>query len=153
MAHLHGEYECRIDEKGRIIIPAGLKKQISPKAQDRFMVKRGFEGCLNIFPMDEWEVEVETVDKLNLFEKEKRKFMRNFMKGATEVTSDGSNRILIPKLLLEHAQIDKDVVLSAFSNRIEVWAKEVYDSQSDLSEEDLANLADRVLGDRSKTQD
>ena len=152
MTNLHGEFECRIDEKGRIIIPAGLMKQISPKAQDKFMINRGFEGCLNLFPMNEWETESEKVNQLNQYIIENRVFIRNFNKGATEVTLDGSTRILIPKLLLDHAHVEKDVILTAFSNRIEVWAKQEYDKHVDLTEEEYAKLGEKVMGDPPKTQ-
>jgi MraZ protein len=152
MTNLHGEFECRIDEKGRIILPIGLKKQIPPKAQDKFMMNRGFEGCLNLFPLNEWETESEKVNQLNHYNIENRLFIRNFNRGATEVSLDGSNRILIPKLLLDHAHIEKDVILTAYSNRIEVWAKEEYDKRVDLTEEEYAKLGEKVMGDPPKTE-
>ncbi|MGE5425213.1 MAG: division/cell wall cluster transcriptional repressor MraZ [Syntrophothermus sp.] len=151
MTSLHGEFECRIDDKGRIILPMGLKKQISPEAQDHFMVNRGFEGCLNLFPMNEWKTESERVNHLNLYNQENRVFLRNFYRGATELALDGSNRILLPKSLLEYAKIDKDVILTAFSNRIEIWSKEEYERHLDISAEDYARLAEKVMGDPPKT--
>ena len=152
MTNLHGEFECRIDEKGRIIVPIGLKKQIPPKAQDKFMINRGFEGCLNIFPMNEWKTESEKVNQLNHYNIENRLFIRNFNKGAAEVALDGSNRILIPRLLLDHAHIEKDVILTAYSNRIEVWAKEEYEKHVDLTEAEYAKLGEKVMGDPTKTE-
>jgi len=153
MTNIYGEYECRIDEKGRIILPIALKRQIPPKAQDRFMINRGFEGCLNLWPFNEWEKEIEKINNLNQYVKKKRMFLRNFNKGATIVEMDGSNRILIPKLLLDHASIVKDVVLSAYSNKIEIWAKEEYDKHVDLNEEEYSDLAEEVMGDQQKPMD
>jgi MraZ protein len=152
MTNLHGEFECRIDEKGRIILPIALKKQIPPKAQDRFMINRGFEGCLNLWPMNEWEEESEKINNLNQYNIDKRLFIRNFHRGATEVALDGSSRILIPRLLLDRAHIVKDVILTAYSNKVEIWAKEEYERRVDLNEEEYAKLAEKVMGDPPKTQ-
>ena len=116
------------------------------------MISRGFEGCLNIFPMNEWEIESEKVNQLNLYNPDNRRFIRNFRKGATIAVLDGSNRILIPKLLLDHAHIEKDVILTAYSNRIEVWAKEEYEKHVDLTEEEYSKLGEKVMGDPLKTQ-
>lgn len=151
MTSFHGEFECRIDEKGRIILPMGLKKQIPTEALDRFMVNRGFEGCLSLFPMHEWESESKKVNLLNQYNQENRVFVRNFYRGATELVLDGSNRILIPRSLLEYARIDKDVILTAFSNRIEIWSKEAYEKHLDISADDYAKLAEKVMGDPPKT--
>jgi MraZ protein len=152
MAFIEGEYDCRIDEKGRIIIPMVLLRQVSKKAQGKFMLKKGFEGCLNIFPMNEWKVEREKVNQTNLFMQEDREFMRVFMSGATLVEIDSANRILIAKKLLEYAGIDKDVVLTAFSNRIEVWAKDAYDKQVNITKEEFSAKAQRVMGGLQQTK-
>ena len=152
MTKLRGEFECRIDEKGRIIIPVALKKQIPLEANERFMINRGFEGCLNLFPLNEWEAESDKVNQLNFYNTENRLFIRNFNRGATEVALDGSNRILIPKTLLDPAHIVKDVILSANSNRIEIWAKEEYEKHVNLPDGDFSALGEKVLGDPPKTQ-
>jgi len=153
MTILHGEYECRIDEKGRIILPAGLKKQIPPEAQEKFVINRGFEHCLTMYPMNEWKEVSQDVNKLNLFIKDHRNFARNFNRGATELQLDASNRVLIPKTLLEYARIQKDLILSAFSNRIEVWAKEEYEQNLQVSAEDYSDLAEKVMGNLQKPEE
>ena len=150
MTKLRGEYECRVDEKGRIIIPMLLKKQIPPEAKERFMINRGFEGCLNLFPMNEWEIESDKINQLNFYNKDNRLFIRNFNRGATEVSLDASNRILLPKLLMEHAGIKKDVILTAIANKVEIWSKEEYNKKVDLSEEEYGELGEKVLGDPPK---
>jgi MraZ protein len=153
MTILHGEYECRIDDKGRIILPAGLKKQIPPEAQEKFVINRGFENCLTMYPMNEWIEVSRDVNQLNLFVKDHRIFARNFNRGATELQLDASNRVLIPKTLLEYARIQKDLILSAFSNRIEVWAKEEYEQHLKMSDEEYANLAEKVMGKLQKPEE
>jgi len=153
MTILHGEYECRIDDKGRIILPAGLKKQIPPEAEEKFVINRGFENCLTMYPMNEWIEVSREVNQLNLFVKDHRIFARNFNRGATELQLDASNRVLIPKTLLEYARIQKDLILSAFSNRIEVWAKEEYEQHLKMSDEEYADLAEKVMGKLQKPEE
>ena len=145
MTNLVGEYECRLDDKGRIILPAGLKKQIPQEAQDRFVINRGFESCLALYPMNEWKVISDEVNRLNLYNRKNRNFTRYFYRGASELTLDSANRLLLPKTLLSYAGIRRDVILFAFSNRIEVWAKDKYESLMTDEPEDFAQLAEEVM--------
>ena len=145
MANLVGEYECRIDDKGRIILPAGLKKQIPQEAQDRFVINRGFESCLALYPMNEWKRISDEVNRLNLYNRKNRNFVRYFYRGASELVLDSSNRLLLPKTLLGYAGIQRDVILFAFSNRIEVWAKDKYENLMTVEPEDFALLAEEVM--------
>lgn len=152
MTNLIGEYECRLDEKGRIILPSGLKKQVPREAQDKFVINRGFESCLVLYPLNEWQVISEEINRLNLYNRKNRNFARYFYRGATELSLDGSNRLLFPKSLLGYARIQKDVVLFAFSNRIEVWAKEAYEQLMTDEPEDFALLAEEVMGKPGNTE-
>ena len=146
MSQFLGEYECKLDPKGRLMLPSGLKKQLSPEAQDKFVINRGFEKCLVLYPLNEWKVIREEVNQLNLYAKKNREFARYFFRGASELTLDGTSRLLLPKSLLEYASIEKDLVLFAYSNRIEVWSKSNYDSMLNDEPEDFANLAEEVMG-------
>ncbi len=103
MGALIGEYECKLDEKGRLMLPAGLKKQLPPKEQKKFVVNRGFEKQLNLYPHKEWEKITAQINELNLFVKQNREFVRKFNNGATEVEVDGSGRVLLPKALMQYA--------------------------------------------------
>jgi MraZ protein len=141
-----GEYECRLDVKGRLIVPVALKKQISPEANEAFVVNRGFEQHLNLFPLNEWNKIASRISKLNLFVKRNRDFIRKFNNGATELTMDLSSRVLVPKSLLDYAGIDKDVVLFAYSNRIEMWAKDAYQKMLDNDVSSFSDLAEEVMG-------
>ena len=145
MTNLIGEYECRIDDKGRIILPSGLKKQIPQEAQDRFVINRGFESCLALYPMNEWKRISDEVNRLNLYNRKNRNFVRYFYRGASELVLDSSNRLLLPKTLLGYAGIQRDVILFAFSNRIEVWAKDKYENLMTVEPEDFALLAEEVM--------
>jgi MraZ protein len=149
MANLIGEYDCKLDAKGRIMMPAALKKQIAPEANNSFVINRGFERCLVLYPQDVWKVITEEINALNLYNKKNRDFTRYFYRGATELQPDNNNRLLLPKPLLSYADINKDVVLFAYSNRIEVWSKEIYDGLMTSEPEDFALLAEEVMGRKS----
>jgi MraZ protein len=153
MLNLIGEYECKLDPKGRIMLPSSLKKQIPPEAEDRFVINRGFEKCLVIYPMNEWKSISEDINRLNLYVKKNRDFVRYFQRGATEFRLDGNNRLLLPKTLLDYAGIGKDIVLFAYSNRIEVWDKDTYNTLLTDEPEDFARLAEDVMGNNDKQQD
>lgn len=153
--NLIGEFECKLDQKGRVILPANLKKQISPEAKDMFVINRGFENCLVLYPMNEWKVISAEVNQLNLYNRKNRDFVRYFYRGATEVALDSSSRLLLPKTLTGYAGIGKEVILFAFSNRIEVWAKDKYERLMTDEPEDFAALAEEVMGkpDRKEETD
>ncbi len=154
MTNLHGEYECRIDEKGRIIIPAGLKKQLPTEAQEKFVINRGIEHCLTMYPMNEWmEVSMDVNKRVDLFTEDDRRFARKFNAGTADLQLDASNRVLIPKSLLEYAKIDKDLILSAFSNRIEVWSKDEYEEHLKMTEKEYSKLAEKVMGKHNKPEE
>ncbi len=154
--NLIGEFECRLDGKSRIILPSGLKKQITPESQDKFVINRGFEGCLVLYPSNVWKETTEKINKLNLFVRENRRFVRFFYNGATEVTLDSQNRLLFPKTLLDHAGIEKEIILFAYADRIEVWNKSTYQQLLSKEPEDFALLAEQVMGKQEnsdKTED
>jgi MraZ protein len=150
MANFIGEFECKIDVKGRVLLPAGLKKQLAPESQEKFVVNRGFEKCLVLYPFNEWTVISTEINQLNLYTKKNRDFVRYFYRGATEMSLDNTNRLLFPKQLLEYAGIDKDVVLFAYSNRIEVWAKGSYENLLTDEPENFSLLAEEVMGNNVK---
>jgi len=151
MTNLLGEYQCRLDVKGRVMMPAALKRQVPPEAEERFVINRGFEKCLVLYPMNEWRTITEDINKLNLYVKKNRDFVRYFQRGATELNLDGTNRLLLPKSLLGYAGIQKDIVLFAYSNRVEVWDKATYNNLLTDEPEDFSTLAEDVMGNQEKT--
>lgn len=142
-----GDYPCKADNKGRILLPAAFKKQMGDKIVDRFVVKKAiFEKCLILYPYDEWERQITILrSKINPFNRLHSEFLREFFKGTAEITLDNNNRILIPKRLLEWANIKVDVILAGQDNKIVIWDKETYESQT-LSDEEFASLAEKILG-------
>ncbi|WP_158825080.1 division/cell wall cluster transcriptional repressor MraZ [Mucilaginibacter lacusdianchii] len=146
MSHFLGEFECKLDAKGRMMIPAGLKKQLPEAEREGLVINRGFERHLVIYTRKEWDKIVDDLSKLNQYEKRTREFIRYFTRGATELTLDASNRVNLPKALLEYAGISSDVVLACQFNKIEVWDQKAYDEQMDSVPENFANLAEEVMG-------
>ncbi|MGI6320564.1 MAG: division/cell wall cluster transcriptional repressor MraZ [Bacteroidales bacterium] len=142
---LMGEYDCKLDAKGRVMMPSALKKQIPAESQNTFVINRGFEKCLVIYPKAEWDLISQELNKLNLFSKNNRDFFRYFMRGASMLELDANNRFLIPKNLLEYAGATKEIVLFAYSNRIEVWDKSSYENLLSDEPRDFASLAEEVM--------
>ncbi|UKN03355.1 division/cell wall cluster transcriptional repressor MraZ [Paracrocinitomix mangrovi] len=147
MAGLVGEYECKLDAKGRFLFPAGLRKQLEPSAQENFMVNKGFENCLTLYPMNEWEKVTARLAKLNLFKEKNRRFYRLFHQGAKQLTLDNAGRILIPTALMERIGLKKEVMLTAYNDRIEIWDRAEYMAMMDENMADFSDLADEVMGD------
>lgn len=147
MPGLLGEYQIKLDAKGRVKLPSGLKKQVDPAIKGRFVINRGFERCLVLYPWNEWEKVSAKVNKLNRFVKKNREFIRYFFRGATEVQLDTSDRLNLPNHLLQYADIDKELLMAANNNIIELWNKERYDALMEIDSDDFAELAEEVMGD------
>ncbi len=145
--NLIGTYECKVDAKGRMLVPAAIKKQLSPVLQEGFVVKRSlFEACLELYPMAEWHEAMKEVNGLNRFRKKNNDFIRKFTAGVKIIEIDAAGRLLIPKDLIGIAGIKKEIVLSSAINIIEIWDKEKYEEVINDSPENIADLAEEVMG-------
>ncbi len=111
-----GEYESTLDAKGRFLLPAAFKKQLSKGSSENFVINRGFEKCLSLYPIKSWEPIFAEISDLNDFEPKVRQFRRYFLNGATQVVLDTVNRLLIPKNLMEYAGLEKNIVLVSAVN-------------------------------------
>ncbi|PWK19121.1 MULTISPECIES: division/cell wall cluster transcriptional repressor MraZ [Flavobacteriaceae] len=147
MNSLIGTYECKVDAKGRLMLPAALKKQLSPVLQNGFVIKRAvFQPCLELYPMAEWEALMQNVNKLNRFKKKNNDFIRRFTAGVKVVEVDATGRLLVPKDLVVFADISKEIVVSAAINIVEIWDKDKYEQAIDDATGDFADLAEDVMG-------
>jgi MraZ protein len=147
LINLTGTYECKADAKGRLMISSAFKKQLSPVLQEGFVVKRAvFQPCLELYPMQEWNLMMSKINKLNRFVKKNNDFIRRFTAGVKVVDMDASGRLLIPKDLCVFAGIEKKVVLSSAINIIEIWDKDKYEKAIDDAAVDFADLAEEVMG-------
>ncbi|WP_296313665.1 division/cell wall cluster transcriptional repressor MraZ [Winogradskyella sp. UBA3174] len=142
-----GTYECKADAKGRLMIPAVLKKQMAAALQDGFVLKRAvFQPCLELYPMSEWNTLMAKINKLNRFKKKNNDFIRRFTAGVKVVEVDSAGRLLIPKDLISFSGISKEVVLASAVNILEIWDKDKYEQAIDDASSDFADLAEEVMG-------
>ncbi len=143
---LHGEYECKLDSKGRLRMPSVLLRQLGGNGPFTFFVNRGFEKCLMIYPEKVWERNLDMINQLNVYRTEDRNFIRYFFRGVTDVTTDSADRILLSKGLQDYAGLEKDLVLFAYLDRIELWDKATYEEWLNREPQEFAALAEKVLG-------
>src|SRR5512145_481130 len=148
MAGFKGKYDYAIDSKGRINLPSKLKKHMNPEADGTFVVTRGLETCLYLYPLDTWNVlEKDLTEKLNVYREQDRLFLRTLLMWVHEVTLDKQSRIMVPSELLGFAKIKTSVVLIGALDKIELWDAEELDKYlqryADQSYEDVAA---RVMG-------
>lgn len=153
MNSLIGTYECKVDAKGRLPIPASLKKQLSECLEDGFVIKRSvFQKCLEIHPMKNWDKIMNDLKKLNRFVKKNNDFIRTFTAGVKLVEVDSNGRLQISKDLVTYAQIDKEVVLSTSVDIIEIWDKDLYESIINVDDVDFAQLAEDIMGNLNEDE-
>jgi len=141
-----GEYEATVDAKGRFLLPAGFKRQLPEGEITTFVINRGFEKCLSLYPKKSWDPLYAQISTLNDFDPKVREFRRYFLNGATEVEPDTAGRILIPQNLKGYAGLGKDIVLAAAVDKIEIWDKEKYQQFFEsYSPDDFSALAQSVM--------
>jgi MraZ protein len=147
--NLIGEYPVSTDEKGRLRMPASLLRQLpTPLTEESgydFVVNRGFEQCLTLYPKVIWDTLSTKINRLNRFNNRNRMFVRAFYQGANPITTDNAGRILLQKPLLDYAGIQGEALLLAMDDRIEIWSPEIYNSLS-IDPNDFSDLANQVLG-------
>lgn len=147
-----GEFTCKLDEKGRLSLPAKLRMQFPESAGNQIIVNRGFEKCLVLYTKEDWLKETE---KLNLVDDfmspEIRRFKRIFTNGATVLNIDSAQRVLIPKKLLDYAEITDEIVLSAYGSKVEIWSVANYESELSVDSADLSRLA-KLFHDQTGAQ-
>ena len=145
-----GTYECKVDAKGRLMLPAPLKKQLTDTLLDGFVLKRSvFQPCLELYPMQEWNLMMGKINKLNRFVKKNNDFIRRFTAGVKVVEIDNLGRLLVPKDLVAFSHISKDIVLSSAVNIIEIWDKDLYEKSIAGDDIDFADLAEDVMGNNN----
>jgi len=137
-----GEYQHSVDAKGRLIVPAKFRDALG----ETFVVTRGLDNCLFGYPMDEWRKLEEKLKGLPMTKKDTRAFARFFFSGATEVEIDKQGRINIPSTLMQHAHLVKECIVLGVSNRIEIWAKDAWETYFSESEQSFNEIAENMIG-------
>lgn len=140
-----GNHRHSIDNKGRVAIPSKMRKFLSPDAQQSFMVIRGINKCIDLFPMNVWQKITEDIKALGHYNEEDNDFLRQYLSNATLETMDAQSRIPIPKVLLDHAGINKEVVIAGMMDKIEIWSAEEYDRKMNQSTDSFAEVAQKVM--------
>lgn len=143
-----GQFKYSIDSKGRISIPAKLRKYVKADATDTFVVTRGMDGCIDVYPLDQWKEVEEKLWKLSPFNQKHSKLTRLLLQDASEEKLDSQARITLPNHLIEHAKIDKEVLIIGAFRKIEVWSPAVYDEYLKNSEETFEQIAEEVMSIR-----
>jgi len=148
--NLIGTYECKADIKGRVMVPAALKKQLAPVLANGFVIKRAvFQPCIELYPIEEWQQLMKKMGGLNRFNRKNNDFIRRFSAGVKTVELDATGRLLIPKDLYSFAGIEKEIVISSAINIVEIWDKNKYEQAINDAANDFADLAEEVMGDAS----
>lgn len=140
-----GRFTHSIDSKGRISIPAKLRKQLSPEANDTFVMTQGVNRCIEIYPLDQWLIFEQRLEKLNQFKSDDALFTHLILENAHEDSLDSQARILLPQNLIEHAKIEKEVLILGVLRKIEVWNPNVYEEYKKQSQKSYEQIAAKVM--------
>lgn len=147
-----GEYEATVDAKGRFLLPAGIKKQLPDENAVQFVINRGFEKCLTLYPLQSWEPIFTNISNLNDFDPKVREFRRYFLNGAISIELDTAGRLNLPKNLMDHAGLQKDIVLVSAVNKIEIWDISKYKQFFEpFTSESFSDLANQVMNPKKES--
>lgn len=145
MAFFTGEYDCKLDAKGRLVLPAKIKSNLPEASGNELVIRRGFEPCLVLYPMVEYKKIFSKIAGLNEFNAEFRNLQRNFFRGNATVELDSAGRLLIPKNMLTYSGLQREAVVVGMGNRVEIWESERYEEYLIKDQEEFSNLAQKYL--------
>lgn len=145
MAFFTSEYECKLDTKGRLVLPAKIKTNLPEVSTNELVLRKGFEPNLILYPMVEYRLIHHKISALSEFNPEQRKLKRNFFRSIAQVELDSANRLLIPKTMLAHANIEKEAILIGMGNYIEMWNPEVFNDHLIEDMDEYSELAQKFL--------
>jgi len=145
MAFFTSEFECKLDTKGRLVLPAKIKTNLPEVSTNELVLRKGFEPNLTLYPMVEYKKIHHQISSLSEFNPEQRKLKRMFFKSIAQVELDSAGRILIPKAMLAHAQIEKEAILIGMGNYVEIWNPRVFEQESMVDGDVYSELAQKYL--------
>lgn len=140
-----GRFLHAIDSKGRLSLPARLRKNVSEDADNTFVMTLGLDKCIEIYPKDQWKLIEEKLLKLNFFDQREARFVRMMMQNAHEDTMDAQSRILIPQSLLDSTEIKNEVLILGVLKKIELWNNDIYSNYLSGSPETFEQIASQVM--------
>ncbi|MFV9504912.1 MAG: division/cell wall cluster transcriptional repressor MraZ [Oscillochloridaceae bacterium umkhey_bin13] len=135
-----GEFEHTIDEKGRVAIPARYREALG----ERFVITKGFEACIQAFPMPRWEETAAKINAMPLGSPEARNLRRLLFSAAAEVEFDRQGRILIPPSLREYAGLTEEVLITGMNTYFELWSGERWNAFQDTLNSSGAEIAEKL---------
>lgn len=145
MIAINGTHDCKVDAKGRLLLPSAFKKQL-PDLESGFVLKRSiYNPCLELWPMVEWNIMMQNLNKLNRFVRENDKFITRFLAGVKIIELDDVGRLLVSKDLIAFAKIQKEVVFTSKVNILEIWDKDTYEKEVAFDNEDFAAQTENVM--------
>ena len=145
MGFFTSEYECKLDAKGRMVLPAKIKSNLPESSGSELVLRRGFEPCLVLYPMVEYKKIYSRIAGLNEFNEEFRRLQRNFFRGNTEVELDNNGRFLIPKPMMRYATLEREAIVVGMGNRIEIWNPDSYEEFLIKDPGEFSELAQKYL--------
>jgi len=141
----YGEYEHSIDRKGRLILPSRFREVAKANFIEKFFITRGLDKCLFMFGEEEWKVQEQKFKAMPFTKQEIRKFNRIYFSGALDIVPDRQGRFIIPQYLKDFASIKRDVVIIGLSNRIEIWAKDMWREFYSTSRDSYEEIAEKLI--------
>ena len=147
MAFFTSEYECKLDAKGRLVLPAKIKVNLPEVSSHELVLRKGFEPNLIVYPMLEYKKIHSKISSLSEFNAEQRRLKRNFFRSIATVELDNAGRFLIPKNMLAHASLEKEAIVVGVGSTIEIWNPDVYDEYLIKDSEEYSELAQKFLDD------
>jgi len=145
MTFFNSEYECKMDAKGRLVLPAKIKASLPESSSNELVIRRGFDQCLILYPMVEFNKLFSKIAGLSEFNEENRKLQRNFFRGSSTVELDGNGRFLVPKSMQVYANLEKEIMVIGMGNRVEIWNPELYERQLIEDPGEFSDLAKKYL--------
>lgn len=145
MSFFTSEYSCKLDAKGRLVLPAKIKGNLPESSSNELVLRRGFEPCLTLYPMVEFKKIFSKISGLNEFNEEYRLLQRNFFRGNSTVELDNTGRFLIPKTMLTYARLEKEAIVVGMGNRVEIWSPSLYEQYLISDPDEFSKLAQKYL--------
>lgn len=145
MSSFKGSFLHTVDTKGRINIPSKMRKNVSKESKNIFVVTRGFEICLFLYPLDEWEKLENSIRTLSSTNPQHRFMMRTMLECATEVELDGQSRVMLPKELLQFSKIESEVRIIGVLDKLEIWNPTIYQEYKSQQPESYEDVASKIF--------
>ncbi len=136
-----GEYSCKVDNKGRMMMPVKLRESLE---ENEFVVTKGLDNCIDLFPIEKWEEIIEKLKELKMTNAKHRAYKRSVLSAATKMTLDNQGRINLPSTLIRHSEIDKNVIVIGNDDRIEIWSEEKWESYINEKMDIIEDIADEI---------